>query len=230
MSEPITYVGIDAHTRELQVAMLIGSAERAISWTSPTDPRAVQRLCRKLEREAPGPIECCYEAGPSGYALQRRLHTARIRCRVIAPSLIPRKPGDRVKTNRRDARKLADLLRANLLTEVQPTEPRPGGDPGSDAESRRCAGRLDAEPPAAGQTPAPSRADLPRTQLDEAPCEWLDQLAWTYAAERSVILDYRLAIAQLDARLAEITRRLGEVADQAPYAGPRRRAALLPRD
>lgn len=120
MNEPITYVGIDAHARELQLAMLIGTAEQPLTWTSPTEPRAIERLRRKLEREAPGLIECCYEAGPTGYTLHRRLTGGRIRCRVIAPSLIPDKPGDRVKTNRRDARKLAHLLRADLLTEVRP--------------------------------------------------------------------------------------------------------------
>ena len=66
---------------------------------------------------------CCYEAGPTGFALQRQLQAKSVDCRVIAPSLIPRKPGERVKTDRRDARKLAELLRAGLLTEVhQPTE------------------------------------------------------------------------------------------------------------
>ena len=66
---------------------------------------------------------CCYEAGPTGFALQRQLQAKGVDCRVIAPSLIPRKPGERVKTDRRDARKLAQLLRAGLLTEVhQPSE------------------------------------------------------------------------------------------------------------
>ena len=58
---------------------------------------------RKLEREAPGPVSVFYEAGPCGYALQRRVTTSRVRCDVVAPALIPRKPGDRVKTNRRGA-------------------------------------------------------------------------------------------------------------------------------
>ena len=78
---------------------------------------------RKLEREAPGPVQVCYEAGPCGYALQRQMTTARVSCQVIAPALVPRKPGERVKTNRRDARKLVELLRAGLLTEVRPPTP-----------------------------------------------------------------------------------------------------------
>ena len=69
---------------------------------------------------APGPVVAYYEAGPGGFALQRQLEAEGIECRVIAPALIPRRPGDRVKTDRRDARKLAELLRADLLTAVHP--------------------------------------------------------------------------------------------------------------
>ena len=78
---------------------------------------------RKLKRDAPGPVHVFYEAGPCGYALQRQVVTDRIACDVIAPALMPRKPGERVKTNRRDARKLAELGRAGLLTVVQPPTP-----------------------------------------------------------------------------------------------------------
>ena len=61
----------------------------------PCSPRA------QLEREAPGPVRTFYEAGSCGYALQRQVTTARLSCDVVAPALIPRKPGERVKTNRR---------------------------------------------------------------------------------------------------------------------------------
>ena len=80
-------------------------------------------MVRKLEREAPGPVRVFYEAGPCGYALQRQVTTSRVSCDVVAPALIPRKPGERVKTNRRDARKLAEMGRAGLLTAVQPPTP-----------------------------------------------------------------------------------------------------------
>jgi transposase len=65
-----------------------------------------------------GEIRCVYEAGPCGYNLYRLLTSKKIGCSVAAPSLTPRKPGDRVKTNRRDARKLAEMHRAGLLTTV----------------------------------------------------------------------------------------------------------------
>ena len=123
MSEPITYVGIDAHKRELHVAMLVGDVSTPVTWTARNEPRAIDRLRRKLERAARGRVECCYEAGPCGYALQRRLQRDRIGCQVIAPALVPRKPGERIKTDRRDARKLAALHRAGLLTEVCPPTP-----------------------------------------------------------------------------------------------------------
>jgi transposase len=220
MGEPITYVGIDAHARELQVAMLIGQVEQPMSWTCPTEPRALEHLRRRLERDAPGAIECCYEAGPSGYALQRRLSGGRIACRVIAPSLVPRKPGDRIKTNRRDARKLAQLLRAGLLTTVHPpTEAeeavRDLGRARDDArrDLMRCRHRL-------------ARLLLRRGQLyhgrnwTKAHTTWLNQLAWSQPADRHVLTDYRCAIAQLEARLAETDRLLAELARTAPYAAP----------
>ena len=123
MSEPITYVGIDAHKAQLQVAMLTPEATEPVIWTVRNEARTVNRLRRKLEKAAPGPIACCYEAGPCGYALQRQLERGRVRCAVIAPALVPRKPGERIKTDRRDARKLAELHRARLLTVVRAPTP-----------------------------------------------------------------------------------------------------------
>jgi transposase len=80
----------------------------------------VKRLARRLKREAVGELQVCYEAGPCGYTLQRQLRAAGVGSIVIAPSLIPVKPGERIKTNRRDAKKLAQMLRADTLTEVHP--------------------------------------------------------------------------------------------------------------
>jgi transposase len=81
------------------------------------DAESVRRLVAKLEKRH-SRLHFCYEAGPTGYGLYRQLATLGHRCTVVAPSLIPRKPGDRVKTNRRDALQLARLLRAGELTAV----------------------------------------------------------------------------------------------------------------
>ena len=115
-----TYAGMDAHAATIRVAVLAPGAERPEEWQLTNEPRAVKRLAQRLKRMAPGPVVACYEAGPGGFALQRQLEAEGIECQVIAPALIPRRPGDRVKTDRRDARKLAELLRADLLTAVHP--------------------------------------------------------------------------------------------------------------
>lgn len=220
MGEPTTYVGIDAHKRELQLAMLIGNTTDAISWTALVDDRAMMRLRGKLERAAPGMIECCYEAGPSGYALQRRLDGGRIRCRVIAPSLIPRKPGDRVKTNRRDARQLAQLLRAGLLTTVHvPTE-------AEEAVRDLCRARDDARRDLMRARHRLAKFLLRRGRIYHANAwtrrhsEWLQQLAWPHTADGHVVTDYRCAIEQVETRLRELDRLLEAQASEPPYAMP----------
>ena len=123
MKEPSTFVGLDAHKDTIVVAMLPPGSMQAVEWKIVNEPGAVRRLAKKLEREALGPVRACYEAGPCGYVLQRQLAAWGVHCAVVAPSLIPVKPGQPIKTDRRDARKLAELLRAGLLTEVfAPTE------------------------------------------------------------------------------------------------------------
>lgn len=83
MGEVITYVGIDAHKKDLFVAMLTGREKTPLTWQLANEPNAVRRLVRKLEREAPGPVHVFYEAGPCGYALQRQMTTSRVSCDVV---------------------------------------------------------------------------------------------------------------------------------------------------
>src|SRR2546428_13783581 len=73
VKEGITWVGLDAHKKSISVAMLLPEGRQALEWEVPNEPAAVKRLARKLEREAPGEVRCCYEAGPCGYTLQRRV-------------------------------------------------------------------------------------------------------------------------------------------------------------
>jgi transposase len=215
-----TYVGIDAHKKDLFIAMLVGTDTTPVTWTVPNEPNAIRRLVRKLEREAPGPVHACYEAGPCGYALQRQMTTPRVACQVIAPALIPRKPGERIKTNRRDARKLTELLRAGLLTEVRPPTPdeeavrdlcRARDDAREDLQ--RCRHRL-------GKLLLRRGLHYPGRNWTRAHRQWVDRLEWTHAAERVVVDDYLLAIDQLEARLTELDVRLAEIADTAPYREP----------
>lgn len=83
-----------------------------------SDAESVRRLAARLQKRHGSRLHFCYEAGPTGYGLYRQLTGLGHHCIVVAPSLIPRRPGDQVKTNRRDAQQLARLLRAGELTAV----------------------------------------------------------------------------------------------------------------
>ncbi len=124
MNECITYIGLDVHKETIAVALAEGSMRgevREYGQISNT-PAALTRLSIKLSR--PGSVlRFCYEAGPCGYGIQRQLAAAGHDCVVVAPSLIPRKPGDRIKTDRRDAINLAGLHRAGALTAVWVPDP-----------------------------------------------------------------------------------------------------------
>ena len=117
MEEGISYVGLDAHQASTVAAMILPTGE-VVEDRFATDGEGVRRWVRRLKRRSTGPIVSCYEAGPTGYTLQRMLEEQGVKCRVIAPSLIPHKPGERIKTDRRDARKLAELLAAGVVLEV----------------------------------------------------------------------------------------------------------------
>jgi len=115
-----TYVGLDVSSASLQVALLRPGGEIDED-KIPNTAEAVSALVRRWGH--PAQIRACYEAGPNGYELQRRLSRLGIDCQVIAPALIPVRPGNRIKTDRRDARNLCRLLRAGELTPVRVPEP-----------------------------------------------------------------------------------------------------------
>jgi transposase len=113
------FIGLDVAKARHAVAVAEEGRNGEVRYWGEIDADAenVRRLAAKLEKRH-GKLHFCYEAGPTGYGLYRQLTQLGHRCSVIAPSLIPRKPGDRIKTNRRDAQQLARLLRAGELTEV----------------------------------------------------------------------------------------------------------------
>lgn len=118
-----TWVGLDVHAKTIFVAILRASEEAPREqFELPHDFDGVRKLVRRL-KTLPGTARCIYEAGPCGFPLQRHLASKGIACDIAAPALIPRKPGDRVKTDRRDAIKLARLHRAGEITVIPiPTE------------------------------------------------------------------------------------------------------------
>src|SRR5215813_10377592 len=119
MADRITYVGLDVHKESIVVAVASGGLRGEVREYGRivNTPAAVDRLLRKLGGDGVN-LRCCYEAGPCGYGIQRHMSAQGHECVVVAPSLIPRRAGDRIKTDRRDAASLAKLHRAGELTAV----------------------------------------------------------------------------------------------------------------
>src|SRR6516165_10201141 len=113
------FVAFDTSKLRNAVAIADGGRGDEVRFLGEIDntPAATAKLVRKLASKYER-LTFCYEAGPTGYGLQRQVKSLGHECIVAAPSLIPKKPGDRVKTNRRDAVGLAKLLRAGDLTAV----------------------------------------------------------------------------------------------------------------
>jgi transposase len=114
-----SWVGLDVHARSILAGVLDGSSgELRVQRVSPRSEETVGWL-----QTLPAPVRVAYEAGPTGYGLARACVAAGIGCTVAAPSRIPRAAGDRVKTDRRDAERLARLLRLGELVAVRVPEP-----------------------------------------------------------------------------------------------------------
>jgi transposase len=123
MKNITNWIGIDDHADNWTIAQYRdGENEPAREWTLEPSESGYRKLIGWLKTLGKG-VRVVYEAGPCGYELYRRLQRSKIHCEVAAPSLTPRKPGDRVKTNRRDARKLGRLYRAGELTLITVPDP-----------------------------------------------------------------------------------------------------------
>jgi transposase len=120
MDKHTLYVGLDTDKKHIDIAVAESQPPFEVRYVGKiaNEPQSLHRALKRLVKDGRA-LVVCYEAGPCGYGIYRRLSALPgVICRVVAPSLIPRRPGDRVKTNRRDAVSLARLLRADELTAV----------------------------------------------------------------------------------------------------------------
>ncbi|MCK6552674.1 IS110 family transposase, partial [Myxococcota bacterium] len=218
-SSEATFVGIDAHKERLHVAVLRAGEKVPTELSEPNNPTSIKRLARRLAELADGAeMRACYEAGPTGYGLHRALETAGIVCEVIAPSLIPQKAGDRVKTDRKDARKLAELYRAGMLTIVQPPTPA------EEAARELVRARLSAQE---DLTRARNRLDKmllrhgrsyegrPWTQ---AHTTWLQAQAFDQEATRCVYQEWIAECVHLESRVKRLESHVEQLAQTETYA------------
>lgn len=222
MEQDITYLGLDAHKESIHAAALLPGRDKPQEQEMVNDPRAVRRWAKKILREACGRVVCAYEAGPLGYTLQRELVKLGLECIVVAPALIPVKPGDRIKTDRRDARKLAEYLASGSLTEVHPPSPQ------QEAVRDLCRAREDAK-----EDLLRSRHRIMKFLLrrgvrwtggrkawTRAHCMWLRTVRLEQAADQAVFDDYLLAVDQIEGRVATLESQLDAICQQDPYREP----------
>lgn len=214
-----TWVGLDVHKARITVAMLRPGARKPVVWAVVHTPEALRRLVKKLRAGAPGRVLCGYEAGVCGYALQRRLISLGVGCQVVAPSQTPVKPGDRVKTDRRDACKLAELLRAGLLTEVHPPTPEQEAARDlvrcrADAQQdlTRARHRLSKYLLRHGVTYTPGRKAW--TKAHRA---WLYGLRFEIPVAQATFTRYLAAVEIREEEVAALSAQVGELAEQEPY-------------
>jgi len=221
MNDYCTYVGLDAHKKEISVAVFFSGESTPLESKIVNDARSVRRLVRRVLAKSGDSVLFCYEAGPLGYTLYRRVLAAGGACQVVAPSLIPKKPGNRVKTDRRDARELGSLLRAGLLTEVEP--------PTEEEESirnlcrcresvkrdlRRCRNRLNHFLLRLGF----SYVDGSKWTLKHY--QWIRGVSFDHEADRLVFSQYLFSVEQLEEQLRSLDRHLARFAEQEPYREP----------
>jgi transposase len=210
MDETITYVGLDAHKKTISVAVAEPGRAGAVRslGSIANQPATVARLAKRLAA-AHGKLRFCYEAGPCGYGLHRQLTALGHDCVVAAPSLIPRRPGERVKTDRRDGMMLARSDRAGELALVWVPDPAHEamrdlvrGREQAVAELRRHRQHLQALLLRHG------RIWLGKTSWTAAHLAWIGGLAWQHSAHRILVDDHLAAIAAARARRDRLTREI----------------------
>ena len=210
MKEKVRFSGLDVHAETIAVAVAEPDGEVRSLGTIPNRAESIRKMIRKL-----GPTEklrVCYEAGPTGYVVYWQLAELGVQCEVVAPTLVPIKAGDRVKTDRRDAEKLARCYRSGDLTAVWVP------DEGSEAlrdlvrareaakqDQMRARHRLSKFLLRSGQRPPTGVRAWTRPYLI-----WVAQLRFTQSAQESTRQDYLHEVEHMRARVTRLEQAIME--------------------
>jgi transposase len=204
--------GLDVHKLSTRIAAVRG--DRLVrEVTVVSQPEVVEAELREL-----GVMACCYEAGPTGFGLARHLNAAGIECQVVAPGLVWRQPGDRVKTDPRDARRLAAQYAGGMLEPIFVPSPEQEGlrdlvRAREDARHDRSRTRLRLSAFLLRQGRC-----LPTKSWSVTRRAWLGQQRFDRVGAQAAFDDYVTAVDLVDRRIDLLERQLGEQAQAGPYA------------
>ena len=216
MREKLRFLGLDVHAETIAVAVAEPNGEARSLGTIANREDSIRKFIRKLG--SPEQLRACYEAGPTGFVLYWQLTQLGVDCAVVAPSLVPKKPGDRVKTDRRDALKLARSHRSGDLTAVWV--------PDEDSEALRDLVR---QREAAKQDQLRARHRLTKFLLrtgqrpplglkpwTEHYMRWLAQIRYTQPAQEVTLRDCMNEFEHMSARVKRLEEAILEVVKLAP--------------
>jgi transposase len=212
----VRFVGLDVHAETIAVAVAeVGGEVRSLG-VIPNRAESVRRLIGKLGKAEQ--LRVCYEAGPTGYVLYWQLSELGVRCEVVAPTLVPVKSGDRVKTDRRDALKLARSYRAGDLTAVW--VPDRAHEALRDLVRARLAAKRD-------QLRARHRLGKFLLRQGRRACEgttawtgkyleWVKQQRFEHAAQEATLLDYLHEVEHAGERIVRLERAIDVAIESVP--------------
>ncbi len=216
MREKLRFLGLDVHAETIAVAVAEPDGEVRSLGTIANREDSIRKFIRKLG--SPEHLRACYEAGPTGFVLYWQLTQLGVECDVVAPSLVPKKPGDRVKTDRRDALKLARSHRSDDLTAVWvPDEASEAlrdlvrAREAAKQDQLRARHRLTKFLLRTGQRPP-----LGVKAWTERYVEWLQQVRYTHPAQEATLLDCLNEVQHMDERVKRLEKSIVEVIQLAP--------------
>ena len=210
MQEKVRFLGLDVHAETIAVAIAEPDGEVRSLGTIANRAESIRKLVKKL-----GPVDqlkACYEAGPTGYVLYWQLVKLGVECKVIAPTLVPMKAGDRVKTDRRDAERLARSYRSGDLTAVW--VPNEGSEALRDLvrareaakqDQLRARHRLSKFLLRSGQRPAMGVKAWTQPYM-----AWVRQLRFTQIAQEFTRLDYLHEVEHMGERIKRLEQAIAE--------------------